>query len=126
MSSDADKQMRIEELVSHVWMVRTFLKHSEEAEEDDELRDVYRELYDFMMALSGSVAAEGPAAYMKMARKKFAKLRDATAHFAEIQPEISSHTNFQMAVLSLKVAVREIGQLIATETGKRAGDSPAG
>lgn len=113
--SDADKQARIEELVSHIWMVRTFLKHSEEAEEDDELRDVYRELYDFMMALSGSVAAEGPVSYLKMARKKFRKLRDATAQFAEIQPEISSHTNFQMAVRSLSVAVREIGQLLDVE-----------
>jgi cob(I)alamin adenosyltransferase len=113
--SDADKQARIEELVSHIWMVRTFLKHSEEAEEDDELRDIYRELYDFMMALSGSVAAEGPASYLKMARKKFRKLRDATAQFEEIQPEISSHTNFQMAVRSLLVAVREIGQLLDAE-----------
>ena len=30
---------QIDRLLSHVWMVRTFLKHSEEAEEDDELRE---------------------------------------------------------------------------------------
>ena len=41
----------IDLLLSHVWMVRTFLKHSEEAEEDDELQEVHRTLYDYMLAL---------------------------------------------------------------------------
>ena len=35
--SDQQRMQRLDELLSHVWMVRTFLKHSEEAEEDDEL-----------------------------------------------------------------------------------------
>ena len=38
---DLTDRQRVEEIdkaLSHVWMVRTFLKHSEEAEEDDELR----------------------------------------------------------------------------------------
>ncbi len=113
--SDADKIARIEQLVSHIWMVRTFLKHCEEAEEDDELRDVYRLLYDYMMALGGSVAAAGPEAYLKMARKKLKKLKEGTELFVEIQPEISSHTNFQMAVQSLVTAVAEIRRLLDEE-----------
>lgn len=115
MTPDQQQQTasRIEELVSHIWMVRTFLKHCEEAEEDDELRDVYRDLYDYMMALGGSVAKANDAAYLKMARKKLRKLREATELFSEIQPEISSHTNFQMALRSLQVAVREIEHLLA-------------
>ena len=32
-----DVMCRVDALLSHVWMVRTFLKHSEEAEEDEEL-----------------------------------------------------------------------------------------
>ncbi len=110
--NEAEKAARIEQLVSHVWMVRTFLKHCDEAEEDDELRDVYRELYDYMMALGGSVAAEGPVSYLKMAKKKFKKLHEACALFSQIQPEISSHTNFQMAVRSLQIAVREIQSIL--------------
>ena len=112
MSPD-DLMHRIDTLLSHVWMVRTFLKHSEEAEEEDELCEVHRGLYDFMLALGGPLKAGDAEAYLKQAKKKLAKLRKATELFLAIQPEISSHTNFQMAAVSLKAAVDEIGQLLA-------------
>ena len=41
-----DLMQRIDALLSHVWMVRTFLKHSEEAEDDERLCVVQRDLYD--------------------------------------------------------------------------------
>ena len=50
--TDGDYVEQIDLLLSHVWMIRAFLKHCEEAEEDDELRDVQRALYDYMLALS--------------------------------------------------------------------------
>ena len=31
-----ERMLRLDNLFSHVWMVRTFLKHSDEAEDDDE------------------------------------------------------------------------------------------
>lgn len=103
---------RIEELLSHVWMVRTFVKHSDEAADDDELMDVVRELYDFSLA-TGATLKEGDAAeYLKQAKKKLAKLRAATEQFTAIQPQISTHTNFQMAVTSLQTAVREINAIL--------------
>ncbi len=104
---------RIDTLLAHVWMVRTFLKHSEEAAEDDELAAIPRELYDFALALGGPLKNNDPAAYLKQAQKKYRKLKRATELFAEIQPEISDHTNFQMAVRSLTAAVREIGEILA-------------
>mgnify|MGYP000728271931 CR=1 FL=1 len=107
-----EKMKRIDTLLSHVWMVRTFLKHSEEAEEDDELRDVHRSLYDFMLALGAPLQAGDAEAYLKQANKKYSKLCKATDLFIEIQPEISSHTNFQMAASSLKVAVDQIGEVL--------------
>jgi hypothetical protein len=108
---------RIDDLLSHVWMVRTFLKHSDEAEEDEELREVHRGLYDYMLSLGSFVQAEDAAGYLKQARKKLSKLRRTTELFLEIQPEVSAHTNFQMAARSLQTAVQELEQLLAGEIG---------
>jgi hypothetical protein len=103
---------RIDELLSHVWMVRTFLKHSEEAEEIEELREVHRELYDYMLAVGEPWKNQDPEAYLKLAHKKYAGLKRITERFVAEQPDISAHTNFQMAVRSLVVAVRQIGELL--------------
>ena len=103
---------RIDVLLSHVWMVRTFVKHSEEAEEDDELRGIPRALYDYCLALGSAFEARDAEKYLRQAHKKFAKLRRAVADFTEIQPDVSDHTNFKMAVRSLSDAVEEIGRVL--------------
>ena len=114
-AADIEKMRALDVLLSHVWMVRTFLKHSEEAEEDEELCDVHRALYDYMLALGGPLKANDAPAYLKQARKKLAKLKQATALFEEIQPEISGHTNFEMARVSLAHAVAEVANLLETD-----------
>jgi cob(I)alamin adenosyltransferase len=106
--------------LAHVWMVRAFLKHSDEAQEDDELAEVHRELYDYMLALGAPWKEGNGEEYLKLARKKLGKLRKATEKFAQVQPQVSTHTNFQMAVASLRTAAGEIAKLL--EPG---GDSPA-
>ena len=103
----------IDTQLAHVWMVRAFVKHSEEAEEDDELAEVHRELYDFMLALGGPLKDGNAEEYLKLARKKFGKLKKAAELFERIQPEVSQHTNFIMAVASLKAAVADMGRLLA-------------
>ncbi|MGD9720233.1 MAG: amidohydrolase [Pirellulales bacterium] len=103
---------RIEVQLTHVWMVRTFLKHSEEADLDEELREVHRTLYDYPLALGEPWENQDAATYLKLAHKKFARLRQACDDFARIQPEVSTHTNFQMAVESLTAAVGEIGRVL--------------
>ena len=108
----AELMLRVDALLSHVWMVRTFLKHSDEAAEDDELAEVHRALYDVMLAVGGPFKAGQPEEYVKLARKKLARLRQATELFRELQPEISTHTNLQMAVQSLTTAVAEIERLL--------------
>lgn len=110
--NNEEKVLRIDDLISHIWMVRTFLKHSEEGEEDEELQEVYRDLYDSVHAVGPALAVGDHEKYLKLINKKFSKLKNATELFLEIQPEISTHTNFQMAAKSLKITVSEIGEII--------------
>ena len=123
MSSPAETVAKIDQLVSHVWMVRTFLKHSEEAEEDDELREVFRQLYDFMHALGSTTCQSDPAKYLKMAKKKLRRLKSATELYLEIQPQMSTHTNFKMAAVSLQTAVLQIVTLVEDANRKPPADA---
>lgn len=111
-NSVAGLMQAIDDEVAHVWMVRTFLKHSDEASEDEELASVHRDLYDFMLALGPALDAQDAATYLKLAKKKLSKIRNATALFVEIQPEVSGHTNFKMAARSLQLAVARIEKLL--------------
>ncbi len=115
----------IDEQLAHVWMVRTFLKHSEEAQDDDEMNEIHRELYDYMLALGGKYAAEDAEGYLRQAHKKFSRLRRATENFAQLQPQISDHTNFKMAVRSLQAAVTRINQILQASQAARP-NSPSG
>ncbi|MDA7950380.1 MAG: amidohydrolase [Pirellulaceae bacterium] len=99
--------------LAHVWMVRTFLKHSEEAEEDEELRSVSRDLYDVCLAVGPALATNDDKTYLRQMKKKWSKLRKTTELYLEIQPEISGHTNFKMAARSLEVATGNIETLLA-------------
>ncbi len=106
----------IDDQLSHLWMVRTFIKHSDEAVDDEELSEIARDLYDFILAVAPAKKAEDDEAYMKMAKKKFGKLTAAADLFAEIQAEVSSHTNFEMAAKSFTLAVARIGVLLNRST----------
>ena len=111
-----ERMHRLDALLSHVWMVRTFLKHSDAAAEDDALAEVHRQLYDVLLALGAPLNANDPAGYLKLLQKKLGKLKQATELFTELQPQISTHTNFKMAVQSLTTAVAEIVRLATSET----------
>ncbi len=110
-----EKMERIDALFAHVWMVRTFLKHSDEAAEDDELAEVHRQLYDILLSLGAPLKANDAEEYLRIVGKKLSRLKNATALFAELQPQISTHTNFQMALRSLQTAVAEIVELTTVE-----------
>ena len=116
MSPD-EAMRRIDTLLSHVWMVRAFLKHSDEAADDEELQEIHRALYDVHLAVGAAWKEGDAAAYLKLARKKFARLREAAEEFKRIQPEVSSHTNFQMAAVSLSAAAAEIGEVLERDFG---------
>jgi hypothetical protein len=116
---NSDLMQAIDTQLAHVWMVRAFLKHSEEAAEDDELAEVHRELYDFMLAVGGPYKEGNAEEYLKLAHKKLGKLKRATELFLQIQPEVSQHTNFFMAAASLKAAVAEVDRLLSGSDSPR-------
>ena len=108
----AERVEQIDRLVSHVWMVRAFLTHCDEAVDDEDLQEIHRDLYDFMLALGPALSAGDDATYLKQAKKKLKRLRRATDLFVEIQPEVSTHTNFQMAARSLQAAAHQVIALV--------------
>lgn len=93
-------------------MVRTFLKHADESEDDEDLKAIVRDLYDFILAVGPLDEETDLAKYLKAAKKKFSKLRKASEFYAEIQPEVSGHTNFEMASRTLNIAVESLGEII--------------
>lgn len=110
-----ERMQRIDDLLTHVWMVRTFLKHSEEIEDDEELAEVMRKLYDYTHSLGAAWSAQDSEAYLHQARKKLHRLRQATEQFAEIQPEVSMHMTYQMARRSLETTVQDVTALLEEE-----------
>jgi cob(I)alamin adenosyltransferase len=116
MTNENDRMAQIDAILSHVWMVRTFLKHSDESSDDEELAEVHRELYDFMLALGPSFESGDSEKYLHLARKKLTKLKAATQLFRDIQPEVSGHMNFRMAAKSLSLAVSQVETLLQEPT----------
>ncbi|EMI52999.1 amidohydrolase [Rhodopirellula sallentina SM41] len=117
MDSNEDAMNRVVQIdaeLTHVWMVRTFLKHCDEAEEDEDMHEIVRDLYDFILAVGPVDDSTDPTAYLKMAKKKLRRLSGATQLYEQIQPEVSGHTNFLMAARSLRLAVDKINQLVAS------------
>jgi hypothetical protein len=103
---------RCQQVMAHAWMVRTFIKHSEEAEDFPELMGIVRAVFDTSRALE--TRTQDPQAYLQMLRKKIGKLRTAAAEFRQNAAEASSHTNFQQAVVSMDACVAELERLLAT------------
>ncbi|MFN9267380.1 MAG: hypothetical protein ACK5V1_01930 [Planctomycetaceae bacterium] len=102
---------RCQAILAHAWMVRTFVKHSPEAEEFPELLELPRAVFDLSRALETRV--EDPAGYFKMLDKKLAGLKRASQQFAQDAPLASVHTNFQQAVISIATCVTDLSELLA-------------
>ena len=100
-----------QDVMAHAWMVRTFVKHSEEAEDFPELMGMVRTVFDTSRALETRRA--DPPGYIKMLSKKIVGLRRATEQFRIDAPLASTHTNFQQAVRSLDLCVDRLENLLS-------------
>jgi hypothetical protein len=97
--------------MAHAWMVRTFVKHDEAAEDFPELMLMVRAVFDTARALETRVG--DPPAYLKMLSKKLGKLAAAADRFRTDAAHASTHTNYQQAVISLDTCLADLRELLA-------------
>jgi len=107
---------RINLLLAHAWMVRNFLKHADEVQDDEEMLDVHRMIFDYSRAVEPSFQRRDVQEYLHRARGKLSKLRKASEFFAREYKRVSDHTNFQMAAMSLQGVVTQIEEVLAGVT----------
>lgn len=99
--------------LAHLWMVRTFLKHAEEIQDDEELLDVPRTLFDCIRAVEPAAQRNDVKEYLHRLRGKLPKLRRAAELLEREYRRVSAHTNFEMAALSLTASLRQIEEILA-------------
>jgi hypothetical protein len=99
-------------VLAHAWMVRNFLKHADEAQEDEAMLDVHRTIFDSIRAVEPSRERGDHKEYLRRMQGKLPKLRRVAELLAREYPRISTHTNFEMASLSLAGVVRHIEEIL--------------
>jgi hypothetical protein len=104
---------RINLLLSHAWMVRQFLKHADEVQDQEDMLDVHRTIFDYTRAVEPSYQRQDWAEFLHRARGKLSKLRKAAEHFSQEYRRVSDHTNFAMAAASLRFVVQQIEETLA-------------
>jgi len=104
---------RVDVVMAHAWMVRNFLKHADEVQADEGMLDVHRTIFDFIRAAEPSFERKDAAEYLRRVKGKLPKLRRAAEHLAGEWRKVSTHTNFEMAALSLTGCVRQIEEVLA-------------
>jgi hypothetical protein len=102
--------------LAHAWMVRTFLKHAEEIQDDEEMLEVPRMIFDYIRALEPAYERKEASEYLHRAKGKLPKLRKVAERLAQEHKRVSDHTNYQMAAASLSACVRRIEEALAAVT----------
>jgi len=114
--NQAEAVERINGILAHVWMIRTFLKHADEIQEREEFLEVPRTLFDSIRATEPAFQKGDHQEYLRRIRGKLSRMRRVSDFFSSNYLEVSDHTNFQMAALSLSTAVQEIEKVLSTMT----------
>jgi hypothetical protein len=109
----AEAVERLNVVLAHAWMVRNFLKHADEVQEDEEMLDVHRTVFDVIRAVEPSRERGDHKEYLRRLKGKLPKLRRAAELFANDYRRVSTHTNFEMAALSLTGVVQHIEEILA-------------
>jgi hypothetical protein len=104
---------RLNTVLAHAWMVRNFLKHADEVQEDEEILEVHRMIFDAIRAVESSRERGDHKEYLRRLKGKLPKLRRVAEVLAREWRRVSTHTNFEMASLSLTGVVRQIEEVLA-------------
>jgi hypothetical protein len=104
---------RINIIMAHAWMVRNFLKHADEVQDDEAMLEVHRMIFDFIRAAEPSYQRKDAKEYLHRVRGKLPKLRRVAEYFAREWRRVSAHTNFEMAAASLTGCVKQIEEILA-------------
>ena len=120
--TDVAVTARATELLAHLWMVRTFVKHSEEAEEFPDLLELPRVAFDAARAIESRL--DDRAGLERMLAKKVPRLKRAAAEFRADAAAASTHTNWQQAAVSLDAVVSGLEALIPKRTAPPASPLP--
>ncbi len=123
--SPADAVPRLYTVLAHAWMVRTFLKHADEIQDDADMLEVPRTLFDCIRAVEPARERGDAREFLHRLRGKLPKLRRAAEYFEQNYRRFSDHTNFQMAALSLAGCVARLEEVLAEVAAGGSASSPA-
>ena len=104
---------RLNTLLAHAWMVRTFLKHADEIQDSEQMLEVPRTLYDSIRAVEPAFQRGDRGDFLRRLKGKLPKLRRAAEYFRDHFKEFSPHTNYEMASASLLGVVRQMDEIFA-------------
>ncbi|MSR30514.1 MAG: hypothetical protein EXR99_03310 [Gemmataceae bacterium] len=102
----------IQGILAHLWMIRTFLKHADEIQNNEEMLEVPRTLFDFIRASEPAYLRQDWPDFFHRLRGKLPRLKKTNAYYQANYKTSSDHTNFQMAALSLNQAVVSLTALL--------------
>src|SRR5205085_9494282 len=81
--SPADAIERLNTILAHAWMVRTFLKHADEIQHDADMLAVPRTLYDGIRAVEPAFQRGDHSEFLRRLKGKLPKFRKAAHHFRD-------------------------------------------
>jgi len=116
---------RLNIILAHAWMIRTFLKHADEIQENEEMLDVPRTLYDSIRAVEPAFQRNDTADFLRRLKGKLPKIRRAAEYFNSHYKDFSPHTNFEMAAQSLLGVVQHLEEIFAALKPANSAESPA-
>jgi hypothetical protein len=111
-----DAVERLNAILAHAWMIRTFLKHADEIQDSPEMLEVPRTLYDAIRAVEPARERGDVPEFLRRLKGKVGKIRRVAHLFRDRFREFSPHTNFEMANASLLGVVRELDEVFAVVT----------